>query len=386
LSHTDGAGYLSGGGSFSALVSPDGLDATLIIETLGTNCSTHCPKADQTVEVVLPNATLHHRQSRSGTSQQPALVEVEVWLSDLSTNDAAKYFVKQPAVQVLPNGTLTLRVPLNSLMTVTTATGRATKGSYSTPAPTPFPLPYTVDYSTMALHRQGQYLNDQQGVFEIARNPINHSTAIGLLQTVNQAPIQWVFATPRPLTIFGSRQWGDVVVSTRATIIERCSPAYETTTLFSCKSIGDFRVPGGSMKLPTPMGGTFVSVGARVMTAGNICGAGKAMTNGYFFLVHANSTYTVTKGSQHILAAGTLHAAKFGLPSSGSLVGIAMNLEIEARGTSITARLNGANVTSVIDADYPTGFASLACGWHQVLYESTSVVRAPANAGSGRTV
>ena len=129
------------------------------------------------------------------------------------------------------------------------------------------------------------------------------------------------------------------------------------------------------MKLPTPVGGTFVSVGVRVMTGGNICNAGKEDTKGYFFLVHANSTYTITRGSQHILAAGALPPSKFGLPRSGSLVGVTMDIAIEARDATITTRLNGAVVATVRDHSYPTGFASLASGWHRTLYESVSVTQ-----------
>lgn len=47
--------------------------------------------------------------------------------------------------------------------------------------------------------------------------------------------------------------------------------------------------PGGAMgvmKLPAPLGGSFVSVGARVITGGNECNAGAADHLGYFFLVH----------------------------------------------------------------------------------------------------
>ena len=132
------------------------------------------------------------------------------------------------------------------------------------------------------------------------------------------------------------------------------------------------------MLLPAPMGGTFVSLGVRALTGGNICNAGKADTKGYFFLVHANRTFTITKGSQHVLASGALPAANFGLPmpkqmASDSLVGTPLELELEARGATITARLNSRNVATVTDGDFPRGFASLACGWHRVLYERAAV-------------
>ena len=80
-------------------------------------------------------------------------------------------------------------------------------------------------------------------------------------------------------------------------------------------------------------------------------------------LVLTNRTYTITKGSLHILASGALDAATLSFPSSGS--SLVVDLEISAIGTTITASLNGAIVKSVSDSGY---CAVLGRGWHHRLF------------------
>ena len=126
-----------------------------------------------------------------------------------------------------------------------------------------------------------------------------------------------------------------------------------------------------------------MSVGARVITGGNICYAGALDRKGYFFSVNANGTFSVTKGDQHVLAHGSL--PKLISTTTTPLVGTKLDMEITVVGATITGRLNGAVVVTVVDtADgckprspldcmYATGFASLASGWHQALFTSVSV-------------
>ena len=155
-------------------------------------------------------------------------------------------------------------------------------------------------------------------------------------------------------------------VTTRATILEPGTIA--TTTLFNCSETKRFR-PGGALgatTLPTPVGGTFVSVGARVVTGGNLCNAGKNDTRGYFFLVHANATWTLTKSSQHILAAGRLSL-------SPPLVGKPLELAISVRSMVIEASVNGASVVTAHDGEFKAGFAAMAGGWHRALFSSVAV-------------
>ena len=206
-----GNGFLSGGGSFCSLVPEDGSQLTLLIETLAPpNCSaspdtaarsgrsleeadgpsSNCPTEAQSATFVLPQSA---RAVAEGQRQV-----LEVWQSQLGSNDPAGYMIKREAgATVAADGSFTLAIPLNVLITVTTAVGLATKGAHGPPPPqAPFPLPYSIDYSTLPMHRQGPYLNDQQGSFEIGSSAAairgaasGEGQAKGLLQTVKRPPI-----------------------------------------------------------------------------------------------------------------------------------------------------------------------------------------------------
>jgi hypothetical protein len=379
-----GSGFLSGGGAFCALISPDGAQLTILIETLaGPNCTTtlNCPTAAQNASFVLPTSVLK-RQTEEVTA-----VKLEVWESELETNDPAGYMIKRPASRtpiVKSDGSFELPVPLNRLVTITTNVGLAQKGRHPPPPPqAPFPMPYSVNYSTLPLSRQGPLLNDQQGSYEIQRT---EQGITGLVQTVKVPPVNWVHGTPRPLTLFGDPTWTDMVVKTTAIILEESTIA--NTTIFNCTMASAFR-PGGALgvtTLPAPVGGSFVSVGARVVSGGNVCNAGKLDRRGYFFTVHANCTFSITKSSQHVLSHGALSigACK---PADGqqqaapSLVGTKLELEIEVVGLSISGRVGGQTVATVHDSEYTAGFASMAGGWHRALFAEVSVHRGAERSG-----
>jgi uncharacterized membrane protein YgcG len=399
-----GGSELYGGGTYSALVSPDGADLTLLIETQGApNCSaSNCATGDQNATFVLPSSV--HRPPTA-----------EVWRSELATNAPGRYFLRQPDVALTPVGNMgavtlqvTLQLPLNTLTTLTTRSSADTrpparKGTDTMvppPAPTPFPLPYAADYSALPRFRQGPFHVDQQGSFEIddvelaaGAAPNNEAAAgrvlRGLVQTVSEYPVSWVFATPRPLTMFGGYGWSDVTA--RAVAAALAPATYANTTLFDCSQQRAFTVKGEATRLPTPLGGAFVEIGVRCFTGGNICNAGKLDTRGYFFRVHANATFSVTRGSQAVLAAGLLPplalrsvlakrqrqpprraSAAAALP----LLGVLLELEFTAKGTELTAVLNGHAVAQVHDSHYPTGMVSLGCGWHRSMFANVSVSNA----------
>jgi hypothetical protein len=204
---------------------------------------------------------------------------------------------------------------------------------------------------------------------------------VGLIQTVKQPTVNWVHGTPRPLTLFGDVGWRDVIVRTTALILEEST--IKETTIFDCSMTKAFR-PGGALgatTLPAPVGGSFVSVGARVVTGGNLCNAGKKDTRGYFFSVHANCSWSITKSSQHVLAHGTLESLESSHCSDkATLVGLPLALEIQTSGNEITGRLAGQRVASVTDGEYASGFASMAGGWHRALFADISVNHAAARA------
>jgi hypothetical protein len=147
-----GFGFLSGGGAFATLAAESGREMTLLIETLaGPNCTssqgsgssriTNCPNDTQTATFVLPRTAL--------LPTQPT--KLEVWVSDLSTNNPEHYMIKRAnLITVQQNGSFTLDVPLNALLTITNRIGKASKGRHPPPPPlASFPLPYSVNYSAL---------------------------------------------------------------------------------------------------------------------------------------------------------------------------------------------------------------------------------------------
>ena len=82
--------------------------------------------------------------------------------------------------------------------------------------------------------------------------------------------------------------------------------------------------------------------------------------------MHANATWTLTKSSQHILAAGRLS-----LPPP--LVGKPLELALSVRGAAIEASVNGASVVTAHDGEFKAGFAAMAGGWHRALFSSVAV-------------
>eukprot|EP01079_Euglenida_sp_SAG-EU17-18_P008461 gene8462-1513_t len=356
----DGGGRLAGGGNFVALVSPDRANLTVLIESTMANLT-------ENITFLLPP-----RYFASPAGIAPAL---EQWHSNLTTNNPDSYFLQLPDLPVDPvTGSVTVSVPAASLITLSSMRGQARKGQHpAPPADAAFPLPYRVNYSEVTQRwRQARFQLDQQGSFEIDDVAVQGGAGPltrGLLQTVREVPIQWVWATPRPLSILGDAAWDDISVTATGVMLEQSATL--ETTIFDCSMAKRHTVPGTATKLPAPVGGTFLSVGVRTMVAGNICGAGRNDTRGYFLLVHSNKTYTITKGSQQILDAGPIQVD--GLSVLQNFLREELQLSISAKGDAITAAVNGQHLSTVHDADFAQGFASIATGWHQVLFKLIAI-------------
>ena len=279
LAQGDGAGFLPGGGSYMSLTSADRTQLTVLIAT-ATNvskwmdCNPACavPGTMQMLQISLPS-TVRIDNKR-----------LEVWMSNLSTafiaaqsyadpvltsSDGSNFFLRQPDLEVETKGTersVTVNVPAGSLLTVTTRRGKAAKGRHpEPPALEPFPLPYSVDYTKLTRGQQGPYLSDQQGVFEIA--PVGETCSscreqpLALIQTVTEPPIGWVWATPRPLTLFGDPAWNNVSVEAEMLILS--ASRYTHTVPLNCKRSPNehvgFYKPGGTEIRENRVGGTFAS-------------------------------------------------------------------------------------------------------------------------------
>eukprot|EP00045_Choanoeca_perplexa_P014996 m.180703 g.180703 ORF g.180703 m.180703 type:complete len:801 (-) comp16862_c0_seq2:20-2422(-) len=355
------SGALAHGGSLVSLSCSKTGDIVVIAQTVNAS-------ADQPITFQLPSSL--------------AAKSVEHWQSLVTSNKTKDYFVKQAAITVAKNS-FTVKLSPNTLTTLTTRLGYAHKGTVPSPSPpaVAFPSPYTVNYTTLPLYRQGPYHTDQRGSFEIDEVGLDDrglysltsrvgGTARGLLQTVTTMPIAWVFATPRPASILGDPTWVAVKVYAEGAMLE--ASTYETTTLFDCSQASEFTVPGEATKKPNPIGGTFISVGLRVMVGGNICNAGKVDT-GYWLLVHANSTFSVTAGSQKVVAGGPLHHSITGTQPGESLIGVHLSLALFGAGTTIVGYVNDQVIVTFEGEEFWEGFAGIASGWHRTIFTELRV-------------
>ena len=189
-----GSGLLPPGdaGSYVALVPPASTgDLTLVVESMGAAASTRV----FALAGGLPGAG----------------AVFAVW----STTDAAR-FVQLPDAVVAADGTLTLEVPADGVLTASTVRGAAHgRPSAPAPPPAPLPLPYrdSFDEAACAYDALPRLLSDQGGAFA-CRNG-------SLAQLVTQRPgaNDW-YTTPDPITLLGdAAPWGaDVTVGVTATM------------------------------------------------------------------------------------------------------------------------------------------------------------------------
>ena len=187
-------------GSYVTLVPPAGGGAgemTLIVETLDNDSCTprNMTDVDLTVQLV------------PGTGLPPPGTPLQVWVTTSSS-----YFQRQADVAVGADGSFSLRVPADAIITVSTTQG-AVHGTFPTspiPAAAPFPLPYSDDFgATYAYDALAKYFSDQGGSWAV-RNGSLVQVAID-----DPGPNQWL-AGPEPLTQIGDEAWQDYAVSATA--------------------------------------------------------------------------------------------------------------------------------------------------------------------------
>ncbi|XP_076461151.1 galactocerebrosidase-like isoform X2 [Babylonia areolata] len=212
LRHGAGVGILEGGGSYVALVSPDGKDLTIVIETMSHDHSKCIRPALPPYHVVPQVITIKLGGSFGNIPQ------MEQWYSKLgfSGQPTTMFQARQP-VQ-FKNGTASLTLGVDEVYTLTTLT-RGHKGQYPAPPPSkPFPLPYADDFEGYALHQEPYNLAQQTGSYEIVRGDTSHGQVVR--QMVLQTPVHWCEADTinKSLNIIGNSRWscctGRMVIGT----------------------------------------------------------------------------------------------------------------------------------------------------------------------------
>jgi hypothetical protein len=181
-------GGKQGSGSYVTLMSPNGTDYSVVVETADA-------KQPQTVSFAvtggLSTGILH------------------VWGSNLRSNSSRDWFNRQP--DVIPvSGAYTCTFQPGWLYSLTTTTGQS-KGSATPPPSKLLKLPYKDDFSSYAIGATPKYFSDQMGAFEVA-NAAGGRSGKCLRQVVTTSPILWS-GPGDPSTVVGDPRWKDYTVS-----------------------------------------------------------------------------------------------------------------------------------------------------------------------------
>nr|CAB3248156.1 galactocerebrosidase [Phallusia mammillata] len=201
-------GHLSKGGSYAALTDGKG-NLTIVIETLSHDQSICIRPPLPSYDVADQNVTL-----TLGGSFKGVVKVLNMWQSQLgqaSTIDSM--FVNKGKVTVGSEGEISLFVPTNMLITLSTI-NTAMKGSYPMPpASAAFPLPYTDTFESNGFSEAYNFA-DQSGKFETYYNASamdDHKWT--LRQVVTARPVTWCDDPDLGFTVIGDYSWSNVAVS-----------------------------------------------------------------------------------------------------------------------------------------------------------------------------
>ena len=217
-----GMGTLPGGGSYV------------------TRVNTHVPSAVLEFSITIDVMGVGNAQTASfalaGLSPGSALpTALHVW-----TTTQAAPFTQQADVAVAADGSFSVQLPADAMVSVTTTTGQsAPRPSAPVPPSAPFPFPYADDFEGYALQGYAKYFCDEGGLFIVDALPpsmlvgVDASVAGGSAyhNIVDVVPIVWE-TNPKPYTLLGNFNgqnaaqlaWTDYTVSVSAALDPSSSP------------------------------------------------------------------------------------------------------------------------------------------------------------------
>lgn len=178
-------GNLSGKGDYVALKSSDGLNWSVILQTIDA-------KDPQTVTFMI----------KGGLSTST----VHVWETNIH------HTFDHVADIPVRDDSFTYKFDPDSLYSLTTTTGQG-KGDAQPPASTPFPLPYRDDFEDTLLRHTPRFLSDQDGAFEVQACEARPGKC--LEQQITEQPIPWS-PLPDPWTLAGDVNWTDYSIAADA--------------------------------------------------------------------------------------------------------------------------------------------------------------------------
>lgn len=310
MKHGQGVGTLPKGGTYVGVVNPGRDHLTIIMETMTFDNSECVWDWKEPFNVSAQNVTLTLKGKWEG------IQELNMWFTQFGFGEKSSVYFEKKQPLKFTNGTATLFIDLNQIITLTTLdTGN--KGSYPpSPPHTDFPLPYYDNFDGYKQYQEPHYLAQQIGSFEILFDGKNGFVR----QMVTQMTIPWCESAEgigKAYNVFGDNSWKDIFVSF------------------------DFRIP-------TVNGSTGVFVGARATTGG--CGLKGQATGVFFFALPDKFVLATDLEMKQVQASGNLSYS----PGSWHTIGI------DVKGNAVSLSFDKVSIYSGRIPSAPTsGWAAL---------------------------
>lgn len=222
-----GSGTLQGGGTFVTAVSPDGADASIILETLEGNCLRCAGRIASPTNLTIELVGFEGGRGGKGGGAGSLPATMTLW----STNESHPFvFVGNVEVDA-GTGSLSLQVQPDTMYTLSTLTTARHGRHAAPPAAAPFPASYATDFDSLHNDSMAPYLAAQGGSF--AARPFAGASSIGrdegvaapsgmVLQQVVALPPglnSWT-PNPNPITLLGDAEaWHSYSVSVDALLV-----------------------------------------------------------------------------------------------------------------------------------------------------------------------
>ena len=194
---------------------------------------------------------------------------------------------------------------------------------------TPFPFPYRTNFSSPdAVNFQDfpRYLSDIEGVFRVKSDGLLHQTTL-------EPSSRGVPFGQYPTTVLGDKTWVNYTVSTVA------------------------RLPLGV----EPSG--FIAVYARLGNGFSFQSAG-----GYSLRLNATGVWSLVvkhgNATDSILSTGTVANLQAWY-----------QLALTVQGESVVAQIGGKTLASIVNKEWPSGFAGLGSGYHDAAFATFEVLK-----------
>ena len=202
-----------------------------------TRVNTHTPSTVLEFSITIDVMGVGSPQTASfalaGLSAGRALPSsLHVWTTTESTP-----FTQQADVPVAADGSFSVQLPADAMVSVTTTTGQSAP-SPKTPVPpsAPFPFPYSDNFDDYALQGYARYFSDEAGLFIVDEIPASmlgprlSASGQALHNVIDVIPIVWE-QNPLPYTLIGNfnggptqSAWTDYTVSVDAALDPASSP------------------------------------------------------------------------------------------------------------------------------------------------------------------